>query len=88
MLRRDDLAVTMALDTPANTAAMVGVPREYFEIGEVTANGRTIWANGSPADPAVSASQNIRFAGADDKYLKFEVGSGNWQFSAVSKAAQ
>jgi hypothetical protein len=81
-MNRDDTKISIALDTPGNTVAMVGIPKEHFEIGIITVNGRAIWANGSPSDPAGRAYEHIKFVGADAKYIKFEVGSGDWTFSA------
>ncbi|WP_211483567.1 alpha-L-rhamnosidase C-terminal domain-containing protein [Pontixanthobacter rizhaonensis] len=81
-MRRSDMEITMALDTPDDTTAMVGIPKEHFEIEEVRANGSVIWSGGLPSDEIARDKTTVKFAGADEKYIKFEVGPGDWALSA------
>lgn len=81
-MRRDDAEIVMTMSAPGKTTATVGIPKQYFEIGVVTANGKAIWADGSPTHAEGHSSDHIQFVGADEKYIKFSVGSGNWTFNA------
>lgn len=81
-INRNDAEIMMTLDTPRNTAAVIGVPKQYFEIGEVKLNGKTVWVSDEAPHSKVSRVRGVNYVGADEKYLKFEVSAGNWTLSA------
>lgn len=81
-INRNDAEITITLDTPRNMAAVIGVPKQYFEIGEVKLNGKTVWVSDEAPRSKVSRVRGVNYIGADEKYLKFEVSAGNWKLSA------
>ena len=81
-IKRNNAEISMMLESPENTAAMIGIPKQYFDIGTVKLNGKTIWIKDKAPRLKLSLMRNVKYVGADEKYLKFEVGAGNWEFSA------
>lgn len=69
----------LRLVSPSTTMATVGIPKTYTTINEVTANGQTIWRNGS----FLAGVTGLTFVGEDEAFLKFEVSPGTWVFDAA-----
>lgn len=82
-INRDDAEIEMTLETPENTAAVIGIPKQYFEIDEVTLNGKTVWTRDNTPVSKSAIMQGVKYIGADEKYLKFEVDAGSWEFYAT-----
>jgi hypothetical protein len=69
---------TLSLNVPANTKAVVGIPKVPFEkLDAVYANGKAVWRNNEPA-----GDQKIECIGDKDGFIQFKVGVGNWRFVA------
>ena len=81
-IKRDDAEISMILVSPENTAAIIGIPKQYFDIGKVKLNGKTIWKKDQAPRLKLSMMRSLKYVGADEKYLKFEVGAGTWEFNA------
>ncbi len=69
---------SIALNAPAQTMAIVGIPKANREIINIKVGDKTIWENNA----FVNNVQGIAFYGEDDDYLKFEVIPGQWMFNA------
>ena len=82
-INRTDSEITMMLDTPENADAVIGIPKQYFKIGEVKLNGETIWTEDDVVTSKTETTSGVTYAGVDEKYLKFRVNTGNWEFIAT-----
>ena len=70
----------MHLTSPSSTIATVGMPqRDNATILTVTANGTTIWQNGT----YTGGVAGIASAGANARYLEFTANPGAWTFVAT-----
>jgi hypothetical protein len=70
----------LALTSPQATLASVGIPkREGANILTITANGKTIWENGSFGGGVTG----ITSAGGDDRYVKLTIAPGSWNLTAT-----
>lgn len=78
MFHRDDAATRLKLISPAGTKMLVGVPRDR-PVKSITINGRDAWLDGD----AKSLPQDVRYIGADERWIRFEVMAGSWQFVAA-----
>jgi len=81
-IHRNNSDITMALNVPENTTAMIGIPRQYFEIGEVTLDDKTIWVRDEAPSSKTNIPKSVKYIGTDENYLKFEVSKGYWRFKA------
>ncbi|WP_342807894.1 alpha-L-rhamnosidase C-terminal domain-containing protein [Alteromonas sp. M12] len=78
-ITRTNSEINLALSSPVGTNAVVGIPKEYFVISSVSLNGDLVYqATGSQTDQHAA----IKFAGEDDKFLKFEIIGGDWMLKA------
>ncbi|WP_400077499.1 LamG-like jellyroll fold domain-containing protein [Winogradskyella sp. R77965] len=68
----------LQLESPANTTAVVGIPKTNTEIFEVTVGGITVWEDGAFVDNV----PGISFNSEDELFLKFNVVPGVWEFNA------
>lgn len=76
--RIEDGALTLRVNVPANTEAMVELPKRGLSRAVVTEDGRTVWAGGQPAN-----SGRIRgIAGGTEtaESVALRVGSGSYTF--------
>jgi hypothetical protein len=73
-----------ALDNPANTMAIVGIPKAMLAAGvqEIYANKTVVWRNGSFTGNVTG----LTFVGEDNDYIRFRVQPGAWTFNAFSQA--
>ena len=82
-LRNEADAFSLKLNSPANTTAVVGIPkRADVAIDRIQSNGKTVWENGQP-------KQNLRglnFLESTANYIKFSVDPGTWSFQAELRA--
>ncbi|WP_066630739.1 alpha-L-rhamnosidase-related protein [Labilibacter marinus] len=69
------------LNSPENTTAIVGLPKQGKEIAEVLVNGKLVWKKGKFKE----SIKDIEYEGECSGYLKFSVQSGNWKISAIYK---
>lgn len=77
-IRRERQQIIVSIDSPKGTVASIGIPKHYFTIGSVTANNNIVWLKGKKIEPI----KNLKYIGETEKYLKFEVQSGNWVIQA------
>jgi hypothetical protein len=78
-LKRDEKTFNLDLTVPANTTAIVGIPKDTLsKIARIEANGQTVWKNGVSADPL----KDLKFESEDTHYVLFRVTSGKWAFAA------
>jgi len=77
-LRNEPNVFAMNLTSPANTMAVIGIPkRAGSKITRITANGKTAWKNGKPKD-----LRGLGFLDETDLYIKFSVHPGSWAFES------
>ncbi|WAJ71697.1 alpha-L-rhamnosidase N-terminal domain-containing protein [Catenovulum adriaticum] len=76
----DDIKIS--LSSPKGTTAVVGIPKQYFEIDEVTVNQQKVWTKNKSFWSKAKPIDGVKFINADDKYLNFEVTGGQWQIEA------
>ena len=77
-ISRESDELAMQLTSPQNTVAVVGVPKQYFDIDDISFNRKSVWSNGQ----ATRGISGVKYIGQDDKYIKFEVNSGKWKIKA------
>jgi len=75
-IRKTATEYSLTLESPANTTAIVGIPRRAFSrLDTISANGKPVW------DHAFHGIQNgVEPAGEDDGYVRFKVPPGTWTF--------
>jgi hypothetical protein len=75
---------TQSLISPANTVAIVAVPKGMLAAGvkQIDANGAVVWKNGSPTGTVTG----LTFMLEDNAYIWFIVQPGSWTFNAYSQA--
>ena len=79
-LNRSQGALDMQVVSPEQTAAVVGVPRDALtDVQSISVNGRTVWTRGR----ATALPEGISFVGQDDRYVRFQVAPGTWDFHAT-----
>lgn len=78
-LKKTASQYSLALHSPANTKAIVGIPKKSFtKLKSVRVNGATIW-NGAYR----GGIKGISWNGEDDEYLKFNAEPGTWKFAGL-----
>ncbi len=78
-LKKTATEYALTLTSPANTTAIVGIPKAAFtRLDSIKLNTTTIW-NGSYAGGVAG----VGFGGADGDYVKFSVPPGTWKFSGL-----
>lgn len=78
-LRNKDNEFKLTLNSPAVTAAIVGIPkRPESNISNITANGKTVWANGK-----AKRCRGLKVVEETEHYIKFSVQPGSWAFVAT-----
>ena len=66
----------LTLTSPANTTAIVGIPKKSFtKLNAIKVNGTTIW-NGKQT----GSVKGVTWNGEDADYVKFNVVPGTWKF--------
>jgi hypothetical protein len=80
-IEKTDSSYQLNLESPNNTDAIIGIPKSEQQVTSVEINGKTVWKKGK-TKKMISA---ISYAGEDDKFLKFEVASGEWNIKAIYK---
>ncbi|MGE5458288.1 MAG: amylo-alpha-1,6-glucosidase, partial [Methanococcaceae archaeon] len=68
---------TMKVNSPEGTVTILGIPKTRHW-RSVTVNGIIIWNDGKYSPN----SESILDAGSDEKYIKFKVKPGEWNFTA------
>lgn len=78
-LKKTSSQYSLVLRSPANTKAIVGIPKNSFtQLTSVTVNGVTVW------DGAYRGGiMGITWQGEDDEYLKFNAEPGTWKFAGL-----
>ena len=77
-LRNEADRFTMNLTSPADTTAVIGIPkRPGSSISSIKANGNTIWKNGKP-----EGSRGLTFSEETEHYITFSVQPGRWAFES------
>lgn len=77
-MKLEDDAFTLALESPESTTAIVGIPKASVSPESVSANGVTVWKNGS----FVAGQPGVAWSGEDADFIKFSVDGGTWTFVA------
>jgi len=77
-LQQQEGAFGLELNSPADTVAIIGIPKSIGKIAQVQVNGSTVWKKGK----FVGDVPGIRWNGEDEKYLKFSVAPGTWTITA------
>ena len=72
---------TMELHSPEGTEGVIGIPKQYFEIGEISVNNERIWHSGT----LYSEVSGIAWAGEDDEYYKLRAAAGSWTIRATGR---
>ncbi len=78
-LKKSATEYSLDLDSPAETTAIVGIPKGSFSnLREIKVNGTVVW-NGE----YLSGAEGVSSGGEDSEYVKFKVGPGKWRFSGL-----
>ncbi|WP_128429284.1 discoidin domain-containing protein [Streptomyces cyaneus] len=78
-IERDGTKATLTLTSPSGTTARVGVPTYGGSQPAVTANGTTVYTNGS----STGSVSGLTYDGKDASYIYFTVRPGTWTFTAT-----
>lgn len=77
-LRSEADAFVLKLNSPADTTAIIGIPkRPGFNITSIEANGGAIWNRGK-----LKSRRGLDFLEETEHYIKFSVQPGSWEFEA------
>lgn len=72
---------SLSLISPANTKAIVGIPKGSFtRLDAIRVGEATIWKGAY-----LGGVEGVEWIGEDDQYLRFSVGTGTWAFVATGK---
>lgn len=71
--------LTLSCTIPANSIALVNIPIINISKAVISEGNKTIWENGRFAD----ASEGISLDGADNRFVRFAVGSGSYTFNVT-----
>lgn len=82
-IEHSDSAINITLDSPNNTQALVGIPKQLFEIERVSFNGEEVSLQSILNSPKSLGVKGVTFVGSDNKYLKFNVSAGHWEIKAI-----
>ena len=75
-IRKTAKDYSLSLLSPANTTAIVGIPRGAFSrLDSITANGTPVWDGKYKGEQA-----GVSWVGDDGGYVRFRVGPGAWCF--------
>ncbi len=75
-MKKSATEYALSVVSPANTTAMVGIPKVSFTtLNEIKANGTVIWNK-----TFVSGVAGLTWVGEDADYVKFSVVPGTWNF--------
>jgi hypothetical protein len=78
-LKKTASEYSLRLTSPADTTAIVGIPKRSFSaLTAIQANHKTIW-NGSYRGGVTG----LAWSGEDADYVKFQVAPGQWQFRGL-----
>ncbi|MFS4482739.1 alpha-L-rhamnosidase C-terminal domain-containing protein [Hyunsoonleella sp. 2307UL5-6] len=78
-IKVSDDTFQMALTSPKQTTAIVGIPKSDKDIKEVWVNEKCIWKKGKNKKKL----NGLVYSSEDSKYLKFNIESGSWLISAI-----
>ena len=71
-------AFTMKLNSPADTTAIIGMPKgPGSTVTRIEANGTTVWQDGKP-----KGLHDLEFLEETEHYITFSVQPGQWSFEA------
>ncbi|WP_032096193.1 MULTISPECIES: alpha-L-rhamnosidase-related protein [unclassified Alteromonas] len=77
-ISRTSESLTLELNSPSNTVARVGVPKEYFNISNIVVNGNVAWQTGQ----VKNSVDGVRFVSENSKYILLDVAPGAWKIDA------
>jgi len=81
-LKRDEKTFNLDLTSPANTTAIVGIPKDALNtVARIEANGQAVWKAGQAAGQV----NGLTFESEDTHYVQFRVAPGKWAFAAFSE---
>ncbi len=69
----------LSLNSPKETTAIVGIPKDEKEVETVKVNGVVVWKNGN----GKKKIKELSFEKDDGSYLVFKVSAGNWNIVAT-----
>ena len=74
-------AFSMKLNSPADTTAIIGIPkRSGSSIESIEVNGETVWKDGKPME-----RHSVAFVEETEHYIKFSTQPGSWSLVAAFK---
>jgi hypothetical protein len=72
---REHERFSLSLSSPDNTSATVGIPKYAF-VGTISVNGTDVWTDHHD----LGGVAGIQYVGEDEKYYRFVVAPGKWNF--------
>ena len=80
-LRKEKSSFKLNLISPAETTAIVGIPRDALEdMASIAVNGKEVWLDGRIA----GSCEGVEFVDEDEYYYRFSVKPGTWIFKAIN----
>lgn len=80
-LKKTESQYAINLISPADTEAIVGIPKKSFsKLNEINVNGTTIWKK-----KFLDGVSGVTWVGDDEDYVKFSVTPGKWAFLGLGK---
>ena len=78
-IQKDKSSYRIQVESPAETTAIIGIPKKSFtRLDSIAVGDKTIW-NGAFVDKV----KGIAWHGEEDGYVKFKVASGTWDIVAM-----
>ncbi len=71
----------LTLNSPKETTAIVGIPKEGKHVAEVSVNGVTVWKKGK----SKKTLEGLSFECEDEEYVCLKLGAGEWELTAIYK---
>lgn len=77
-LKSDDQTFAIDLVSPAETTAIVGIPKSAVSPDVIEVKGQAVWRKGN----FTGGVNGLRWKGESDKFIQFEAEAGRWTFAA------
>ena len=80
-IKLEDKTYQMALISPSQTTALIGIPKSGKDIKEVWVNEQLIWKKGK----SKKKINDFDYSEESSEYLKFRADAGTWKINAIYK---
>ncbi|EMI51848.1 alpha-L-rhamnosidase [Rhodopirellula sallentina SM41] len=81
-MHREPERFVLLLQSPPETTAMIGIPKSFGPVKQISVDGHIVWNDGVVVD----GDRGVTFADEDARFITFRVPPGDWSFVATIPA--